>query len=253
MSLFETGIRPALDEWLLQESQKTRDYGEYWPASSAGYCMRKVIFERLGMPHLITEDAARKQRVFTAGHLFHEWAQRITKKAGLTLAQEAELADDLIKVKGHIDDLVSINDRLILYDYKTQNSRAFGYKRDEMSHYHKMQLGTYMYMLRNSDYPELTEGRILKIEKDTMRMLEEQLLWTAQLEKEIVGYWSTLNGYWKRQVIPRCTCADFEGGFLARERYNPYFFDGEPCSIKLYEQWKASKATNPQALVDRPQ
>lgn len=139
---------------------------------------------------------------------------------------------------------------LILYDYKTQNSRAFSYKRDEMSHYHKMQLGTYMYMLRNGsvkslredwngvDLGKLTEARIMKISKDDLRMSEEQLMWTPALEKEIVGYWSTLNGYWKAKTIPKCTCADREGGFMAKEKWNPFWFNGEPCSLEYYQQWK---------------
>ena len=50
MSLFETGIRPYIDEYLKKKSEERRDYGQYWSASSAGYCMRKVIYDRLGVP-----------------------------------------------------------------------------------------------------------------------------------------------------------------------------------------------------------
>lgn len=118
-----------------------------------------------------------------------------------------------------------------------------------------------MYMLRKneewslsfkptSDTPvleqikDLTEARILKISKDDLRMSEEQLLWTPALEKEVVGYWSTLNGYWKARKLPACTCADFEinqktgKGFMADEKYNPYFYDGEPCSLKWLKECK---------------
>ena len=45
MSLFNSGVRPIIDDFLLEEAKKTRDYGEYWSASSAGYCMRKNIFD----------------------------------------------------------------------------------------------------------------------------------------------------------------------------------------------------------------
>lgn len=84
----------------------------------------------------------------------------------------------------------------------------------------------------------LTEARICKISKDDLRMSEEQLLWTPQLEKEVVGYWSTLNGYWKARKIPKCTCADYEGGFMARQAYNPYFYEDEPCSLAWLKKWK---------------
>lgn len=90
----------------------------------------------------------------------------------------------------------------------------------------------------------LSEGRILKIDKDALRMGEEQLLWSPQLEKDVVGYWSTLNGYWENKTFPKCTCADYEGGFMARESYNPYFYDGEPCSLKYLKKWKESQSEN---------
>lgn len=272
-NLFKTGIRPAVDAWLIAKSKEKRDYGEYWSASSAGYCMRKVMFDRLGVPSVI--DDARKQRVFTSGHLFHDWLQGITKESGLSIAQELELQDEELMIRGHIDDLVLVKDysdldltdlkvkpnailpikqHLILYDYKTQNSRAFNYKRP-MSYYHHLQLGTYMYMLRK-DYrsdnqnfksiqipqltlPELTEARILKMDKDTLRMNEEQLMWSTELESEVLSYWTGLNTYWKNKKLPPCTCADQEGGFMAKPNFNPYFYKGKPCSLEWLKEWRA--------------
>lgn len=251
-SLFKTGIRPIVDQHLLEKSQEVRDYGPYWSASSAGYCMRKLIFERLGVPTTQGADP-RKQRVFSAGHIFHEWLQGLTRNAMVSIAQEVELVDDDIMAKGHFDDLVRIDGKLILYDYKTQNSRAFSWERingGEMSHYHRYQLATYMYMLRkmkvlvtedDDGHPmfnveNLSDGRILKISKDDLRLSEQVLTWSPQLEKEVVGYWQTLNGYWKAQKLPKCTCADYEHGFMAREKYNPYFYDGEPCSEVWFKE-----------------
>lgn len=275
-SLFNTGVRPAIDQFLLDEAAKVRDYGDYWSASSAGYCQRKIIFERLGVPHS-TEDDPRKQRVFTAGHIFHDWIQDITKKAGLSIASEVELQDEDLMIRGHFDDLILVKrsvtvsrsdvpmttdnpsmltkqefDHLILYDYKTQNSRAFTYQKGKgISHFHRMQLGTYMYMLRQRNtlkhelydgVENLSEARILKISKDDLRMDENQLLWSPELERDVVGFWKTLNGYWKNKTIPKCTCADYEGGFMAREKFNPFFYNGEPCSIDWYNKFKKEKA-----------
>lgn len=290
MSLFDTGIRPAVDAWLLTKSKEQRDYGDYWSGSSAGYCMRKIIFERLGVPPVETEADARKQRVFTAGHLFHDWLQAITKSAGLSIAQELEFQDEELMIRGHIDDLVLIEDvcrvcegkgsigkgayaeacwcnngrdkHLILYDYKTSNSRAFDYKKEEMSRYHKYQLGTYMYMLRkgvqvtldtNDNIAQLTTGlteaRILIIEKDALRQKEQQLLWSDELEEEIVSWWKLLNKYWKERKIPPCTCADYEKnsrtgiGFMADSRYNPFYYKGKPCSLEYYKEHLTKKET----------
>jgi hypothetical protein len=238
MTLFNSGVRPIIDNYLLEESKKVRDYGNYWSASSAGYCMRKNIFERLKIPHVETEADARKQRVFTSGHIFHSWIQELTKKAGVSIAQELELQDEDLMIRGHIDDLVEVDGKLMLIDYKTQNSRAFSYKRPEMSYFHKMQLGTYLLMLRKGDYPELEEARIIKISKDDLRMSEEQLLWTPELEAEVTGYWKTLNKYWVERKLPPCTCADHEGGFMANEKWNPYYYNGKSCSLDWYKKHK---------------
>ena len=255
MSTYESGVRQIIDDFLLEEAKKRRDYGDYWSASSAGYCMRKNIFDRMHIP-LVTDDP-RKQRVFTSGHVFHEWIQKLTKEAGVSLAQEIELQDDQLMILGHADDLIKTNDGIILYDYKTVSSRSFNYSRTSMSRYHRMQLGTYMYMLRNAGIPggfsqdqldlDITEGRILKISKDDLRMAENILHWSEGLEKEVVDYWRTLNGYWDKKMLPRCTCADYENGFMAKEQFNPYYYDGEPCSLKWYEMHKETEHETVQA------
>lgn len=270
--LFSTGIRPIVDQFLIDEALKVRDYGDYWSASSAGYCQRKLIFERLGVPPVATPDP-RKQRVFTAGHIFHDWLQELTRKAGVSIAQEVELQDEDLMVRGHFDDLILVpptdkpldktdyyptpgkwtlpdpQQHLILYDYKTVNSRSFMWAKkngNAMSYYHRMQLGTYTYMLRktnlteqywptNSKMPELIEARILKIEKENLMMMEQQLLWSPELEKEVLAYWILLNQAWEQKLMPRCTCADHEGGFMAQEKFNPFFYAGEPCSLEWYK------------------
>lgn len=291
--LFNTGIRPAIDEYLKKKQEEERNYGDYWSASSAGYCMRLNIMRRLKIPKVPElEDNATQTRIFEAGHIFHEWLQRITKDAGLSIASEVELQDEDLMIRGHFDDLVLIKDgtvggnvytepghedvpliklrhngSLILYDYKTAHSASFKFKKQQtnIGHYHKMQLGTYMYMLRskkdglndwpwegegdltnrpdNFDLRALTEARILSISKDDLRMDEKQLLWTPDLEKEVVGYWKTLNGYWEAKKLPRCTCADFDGGFMGRRSakgkvYNDFFWQDEPCSIEWAKQHK---------------
>jgi hypothetical protein len=283
-SIFSSGIRPAIDDYLALKAAEVRNYGDFWSASSAGYCQRKLIFERLGVPPVSKEGDERKTRVFEAGHIFHEWVQRITKDAGLSIAQEVELQDDELMVRGHIDDLILVgkpssdikpdiqpgtkdgfietkphpnivnqldNSHLILYDYKTQHSNAFTWQKGRpASYFHRMQVGTYMYMIRKGDaeftkrgeVPELTEARILKISKDDLRMDENQILYTPELEQEVLAYWISLNEHWAERKLPPCSCADHESGFMAREKFNPYFFNGEPCSIELYKRFKKEQA-----------
>lgn len=236
-NLFNTGIRPAVDEYIQKKREEERNYGEYWSASSAGYCMRRVIFERLKIPYV--KEEARKQRVFSAGDIFHEWIQRITKNAALSMGQEILVEDKDLMIRGHVDDLINIDNHFIVYDYKSAHSRSFSYAKDRpMSYYHKMQLGTYLYMLHQPGWQavfgDIKEGRVMKISKDDLRMLEHQLLYTPALEKEVVAYWKSLNSYWNRKKLPKCTCDKYEGGFMAREAYNPFWYKGEPCSIEWY-------------------
>jgi len=282
--LFNTGIIPAVNEYLLKKSKEERNYGEYWSASSAGYCMRLNIMRRLGVPKVPElEDNATQTRIFEAGHIFHEWLQRITKDAGLSIASEVELQDEDLMIRGHFDDLVLVptelskngfvvlDSKLILYDYKTAHSASFNFKKrqTEIGHYHKMQLGTYMYMLRKDPYfpwagekelssrpewlklSELSEARILSISKDDLRMHEQQLLWSPQLEKEVYSYWSTLNGYWKARTLPKCTCLEHDGGFMGKKSakgklYNDFFYKDEPCSLEWYKLWKDKNDTKKQ-------
>lgn len=290
-SLYDTGIRPAIDAYLKEKSEQERDYGEYWSASSAGYCMRLNIMRRLGVPKVPElADNATQTRIFEAGHIFHEWLQRITKNAGLSIASEVELQDEDLMIRGHFDDLVLIENivevseddgeghtdvveamdrHLILYDYKTAHSASFNYKKDQpMGYYHKMQLGTYMYMLRGNGKFEynpptlkggvlthdgtvvsttpLEEARILSISKDDLRLDEKQLLWTPELSDEVLRYWQTLNKYWAEKKLPPCTCLDHDGGFMGKRSskgkiYNDYFYEDEPCSLKWYKKWKETK------------
>lgn len=260
-NLFETGIRPAVDAYLKKKSEEVRDYGDYWSASSAGYCMRLNIMRRLGVPKVPElADNATQTRIFEAGHIFHEWLQRITKDAGLSIASEVELQDEELMIRGHFDDLVLVDGKLMLYDYKTAHSASFNYKKNktEIGHYHRMQLGTYVYMLRKlakkvaaligrPDLEELIvkllEARILSISKDDLRLHEDQLLWDTQLEKDVLGYWTTLNKYWKERKLPPCTCLEHDGGFMGRRSkkgkvYNDFFWEDEPCSLKWLELTK---------------
>lgn len=280
--LFNTGIIPAVNEYLLKKSKEERNYGSYWSASSAGYCQRLLIMRRLGVPKVPElEDNATQTRIFESGKIFHEWLQRITKDAGLSIASEVELQDEDLMIRGHFDDLVLVGGtvykidgdgkdlgymtkggKLILYDYKTAHSASFNYKKrqTEIGHYHKMQLGTYMYMLRRTQsvfskysgsYKDLTEARILSISKDDLRMHEQQLLWSPQLEKEVYSYWSTLNGYWKARTLPKCTCLEHDGGFMGKKSakgkfYNDFFYKDEPCSLEWYKLWKDKNDTKKQ-------
>lgn len=265
MNLYDTGPRPIIDAYLKKKSEEVRDYGEFWSASSAGYCMRLNIMRRLGVPKVPElKDNATQTRIFEAGHIFHKFMQDITREAGISIAQEVELEDHELMIRGHFDDLLLIDRNLLLVDYKTAHSASFNYKKKqtEIGYYHKMQLSTYMYMLRSLADDELewgeggelekltneqlftiatklNEARILSISKDDLRLHEQQLLWSPELEKEVLDYWTTLNKYWAGKKMPPCTCLEHDGGFMGRRSskgkvYNDYYYNDIPCSLEWY-------------------
>jgi hypothetical protein len=92
---------------------------------------------------------------------------------------------------------------------------------------------------------DLTEARTLKISKDDLRLAEVQYMWSDELESEILVYWLELQAAWELYkqdgILPDCTCADHEGGFLAKEAYNPFYKYDEPCSLQHYQEWRESQ------------
>lgn len=86
----------------------------------------------------------------------------------------------------------------------------------------------------------VTEARVLKISKDDLRLHEYQVLWTKELEAEVLTYWTILNSRWgqlrDQHELPPCTCHEHENGFLAKEAWNPYFYEGEPCSEVWFKE-----------------
>lgn len=83
---------------------------------------------------------------------------------------------------------------------------------------------------------DLDETRVLRISKDDLRLAEVQYMWSDELEAEILDYWNTLNNYWNTRTLPPCTCADHENGFLAKEQWNSYFYEGAPCSVAWFSK-----------------
>lgn len=290
-TIYERGPIYFIDRFF--DEKKQDDYPDYWRGSSAGMCMRRVMFQRLGVPPALysqekRDEHSRKTRVFQAGHIFHEFLQRVTRDAGISLNQEIELRHNGLSVRGHYDDLLLITDRLILVDYKSQHSMSFHWAKKfkrPMSLYHRLQLGTYLYILQciargdkdavalsldeHGEYTvditeqihlelkakPLKEGRIVLVSKDDLSTRQEKLLWNPGLEKEVTQYWKSLEGYWVNKTIPRCTCDETSRdpdqkptknnplglGWAATEKYNDFYYEGEPCSLKWYEMWRDNK------------
>ncbi len=228
-------------------SHTQTDYPDYWRVSSAGYCYRYNIFKRLGIPQVqeLEPDEPRKQATLGIGTAIHEMMQKITRDTGLSVEQESEIKIPKWDLVGHFDDLFEFDGEYYLYDYKTTHSGSFKYK-PELKPTHRLQLGTYMYALRDK-YPTLKYGRIMEISKDDFLTREIPLEYDIFLETDIVEYWTGLNQAWKLYLktgeLPECTCNDWVGSWFATRNkhgkiWNSYFMNGEPCSIEYFNMYR---------------
>jgi len=241
-------LMPYINKYLKDKSEEVRDYGDYWSASSAGMCQRLLVFRRLKLPKVpeLNDDFGTAQRNFGIGHAVHGWVQGITKATGISVAQEQELQDETYMIRGHYDDVVKIDGKYILIDYKTVNSKAFGYPKKEMGQLHRMQLGTYLMMLQK-DHPKLVDAMIYEFEKDNGRYRFQSIKWDNVLENDVKGFWRALNASWgaykEYGEIPDCTCHLIDNGWMAKRTklgkvYNDYFFNNEPCSLEWFARNK---------------
>lgn len=87
----------------------------------------------------------------------------------------------------------------------------------------------------------MNDTRTLNISKDDLRMSEVQYMWTPELEKEVIDYWTALNKFWADRQIPPCTCHEQAGGFMAKEKWNPYWFNEKPCSVEYFAKFPELK------------
>ncbi len=229
-------------------AEDDHDYPDYWRISSAGYCMRYNIFKRLHVPAVpeIVDGESQKLGTFGIGHAVHGMVQSLTKNAGISVAQEQEVTAPEWDAVGHFDDLIRFSTGdLVLYDYKTVHSKALNYPA-ELKKTHRMQVGTYMYLLRE-EYPTLTLARIMEISKDDFLIREIGLQWSDELKADIEAYWTELNDWWeiyhKTGKLPPCTCEERVGSwFSTRNKYgkvwHDFFYEGTPCSQKWFDMWK---------------
>ena len=179
----------------------------FWHGSDAGMCARKRTYKRQGLSGEAFDD--RTLRVFEVGHMFHFWLQDLLNKQRVLLSCEEELKDTELNYLGHYDALVKIDDRLILYDFKTVNSMAFQYyMREGFPPYHKMQLASYCYFLRRQ-FPELTEMRMLYVSKDDLRVEEVEIPYTQELEDKVLKELEILNKNWEKGELPPRIVKDY--------------------------------------------
>lgn len=239
-------LTQLIDQWVA-----TREDKEYksWRASRIGQCPRAHYLLRKGAEQTNPPDE-RTLRVFAAGDTFHKFVQDIAEEQGSENKVEQEVFDEKLDLGGRYDLLVKDKEKTILYDIKSVHSRAFWNmeKEDrEVYPHHKMQLGAYMVMLKDSGEP-VDEGRMFYISKDDLVTKEVTIALTEELEKSVRDELALLNKHWKENTLPKCTCAGTKWGVM----YCPFADPDSEESVEVvsasgrtYKKRQLTKCCNP--------
>lgn len=233
-----------LDNYLNEQLEKESNIApetDYFRASDTGKCLRMRYMKRLGIDYTKKPDK-RINRVFKAGDLFHDYLQGLTRRAGISIAQEGLVFDEDLQVVGHFDDLLDIDGKIRVADYKSKHSWGFKYLYDEGAqedHIKQATLYAYLiskngYVLANYEgdelkesiwYPprEIDEITIYYISKDDLRVAEFTYKKGLYLDS-VIGEYKKLVKAFKEKKVPECTCEDMYGG--AKDK------DGVPKGVK---------------------
>jgi hypothetical protein len=94
-------IRHIIDFGLASRNAIFGDSGaKAWRASSLGYCLRRQMFERAGVPKPRRDDGS---RTLWLGDIIHRAVQQMIYNSGLLLAEEITLLDEELHLSGHVD------------------------------------------------------------------------------------------------------------------------------------------------------
>lgn len=115
-------ITTILDKFCAERQQHDTDARDNskFHVSDAGKCRLMRYWKRQGKP---TEPVYTPEglRILHVGILLHNWIQDVIKNAGIALAIEQEVEDE--HRIGHLDALVQLDGKRVLYDFKTVNGK----------------------------------------------------------------------------------------------------------------------------------
>jgi len=205
-------ITTILDKFCAERQQHDTDDRDHskFRVSDAGKCRLMRYWKRQGKPmdpHYTPEGL----RIMHVGIMIHNWIQGVVKQAGVALAIELEL-EDFHRI-GHLDALVHLDGKRVLYDFKTVNEKKWFYL--EKSNFrpdfqHVAQIITYGQMID----PQPDKMVILYLNRDTLK-LAECLVDAICYEDMIIDDWETLISAWKRQIEPNPDPENWECGYCA--------------------------------------
>lgn len=232
MNLDHLNIR---DQYALRDEYERSDY---WYPSDLGQCLAGAFYARKGVPAL-KEIEPQTIEYMKTGSAVEEGLVRMYEKVLEDYKVETQLAlrDETHKLSGKPDLVISKDEEIVaVKEIKVVNCRSFTYRKraGQMAQdHHTKQLGSYMMLL---GVPHGFHGQLLYRKACFADVIEIDVIWTPELEKEIVDELDILNTAWENDKAPELPPAIVRQDVLKFDRYGNAKDKGEKWTVN----WKAS-------------
>lgn len=190
-------IEEVINSYLIEKRESEKRDNTKFRISDAGRCRLMRYWKRQGRPFSDEHDA-RVLRIFEVSTMIHKWLQDILQAKGILEAVEFRVEDE--HRLGHVDAIVRTESGLILYDFKTVNSRKFHYKKENGFDdvHHAMQAVSYAMMLPF----QVSDVRIVYVSKDDLQIEEVSVLNFEGIFEKTKEDWEILIRAWIENSEP---------------------------------------------------
>jgi len=207
-------LTEIIDTYIAEKNANSQRENNKFRVSDAGRCRLMRFWKRQGKP-VSNDFDERTLRVFEVGNVFHIWLQDLLQEKGLLVEREFEV-EDAHRI-GHIDALVKNGNGLILYDFKTVNSKKFSYIKKEGDIHYAFQVASYAMMLPFG----VSEAAIVYISKDDLRIAEMPVDLDG-IKSKVTDDWTILIQAWENQVEPTPNPMSWECKYCNYQSSCPY-------------------------------
>ena len=228
---FSEALAQVLREDEASEKERRKDKPLAWYPSQLGSCVRRTVLEHSGVEGLPYDD--RTLRLFWLGSAIHEALQG--KFPFEVIGHEVEINATDPAVRGRIDTVARIGPYTEAVEFKSVNSKKFGYPLPDPTHL--LQIGCYLIFpafASDGQRIKIDRARLVYWSKDDARIEEYIVERTPELEQRVREHILQLEESYQRyglsgelpQALPR---SDW------RTRYCKYLGTGKCCGDKVIE------------------
>ncbi|MEM7828008.1 MAG: Dna2/Cas4 domain-containing protein [Candidatus Aenigmatarchaeota archaeon] len=191
----EFNLQKVVDSYIKENSNDTPPEDFKFRVSDSGRCHLFRFWKRQRRP-FSNPYPENNRRTMQIGNMIHSFFQDVLEASNV-LEHKEFLLEDEHRI-GHVDMIVRINDKRILYELKTANSRAFQYVSKDNNILHSMQAYTYSLMLPF----RVDDVRIAYISKEDMEIKEFSVLNINDIASKVNQDWKILIDAWEKQKEP---------------------------------------------------